>query len=267
MKSFLKWAGGKQKLLDRILPAIGTEGSLIEPFAGSAVVSINAPHRHIISADTNPDLINLFRILVAHPDAMISKLLELFTPENNTPEMYYELRRQFNLTTDLNERAHLFVYLNRHGYNGMCRYNSTGGFNVPFGRYKSPAVPLNELRQFANAAASIDFVVGDFRDVMGRAKHGDVIYCDPPYVPVSATASFTSYSQGGFSEKDHLDLRNLAVIAQHNGVRVVISNHDTPATRKLYSEAQIVTFDVQRNISCDGANRQKAKELIAVYAP
>ena len=192
----------------------------------------------------------------------------LFAPENNNEIKYYEFRDEFNSCIQKQRRAALFVYLNRHCYNGLCRYNSKGVFNTPFGRYKQPRIPRKEMMHFIEAAKNASFDCADYQDTMDKAEKGDVIYCDPPYVPLSATSYFTDYHVGGFNWDDQILLAEKAEQLAKRGVRVVISNHDTKEIRKLYNKgkAKISSFDVQRNISCDPKNRKKVKELLAIYS-
>jgi DNA adenine methylase len=149
----------------------------------------------------------------------------------------------------------------------LIRYNSKGGFNVPFGKYKKPYFPLEELRAFYRKTQSTatEFMAADFRAVFALLEPGDVVYCDPPYVPLSQTSSFTAYAGNVFGEQEQRDLAMLAREAWQKGIHVVLSNHDTELTRSLYSSAILKHFAVQRFISCDGDNREAAPELLAVY--
>jgi DNA adenine methylase len=155
--------------------------------------------------------------------------------------------------------------LNKHCFNGLCRYNSKGGFNTPYGKYKKPYFPEKEMYEFYERSKKAVFQKADFLQTMRSAKSGDVVYCDPPYVPLSKTANFTSYSAGGFGEEQQLLLARAAEKLKARGVTVIISNHDTKFTAKAYQAARIHRFDVQRFISCNGGNRGKAKEVLAVF--
>lgn len=265
MKPFLKWAGNKYRIVHKIRGILPPGKRLIEPFAGSAAVFLNTEYKENIINDRNSDLINVFVTLNHYGPAFIDACKRLFTPEHNVPRVYYEIREEFNATRDLFRKATLFVYLNRHGYNGLCRYNNEGGFNVPFGRYKNTYFPFEEMMMFYHKSQSATFVTEDFEAVMQQTQLGDVIYCDPPYVPLSATANFTNYSAGGFGFGEHLRLAKAAREASERGVPVLISNHKTPFTEETYQAAQITTFHVQRLISCDSTNRNKAIELLALF--
>lgn len=264
-KSFLKWAGGKFKVLPRIFSALPAGQRLIEPFAGSAVVSLNAPFALAIASDSNRDLVNLYQSVAADPRKFIEEASILFAPKYNAREQYDALRAEFNESDDPFRRSVIFVYLNRHCFNGLCRYNSKGHFNVPFGRYKNPIFPRKQVEQFAHAAQRIEFQNIDFEEAMSATKSGDVVYCDPPYVPLSLTANFTGYTEGTFGAKEQIRLAEIARELQARGIPVVISNHDTEFTRSIYEGATIESFGVQRNISRDGKNRGKAPELLAIF--
>jgi len=261
----LKWAGGKFRLLDRILPWLPEGNCLIEPYAGSGAVFLNTNYDRYILNDINPDLIHTYQYVKKKPAEFITQARDFFHPKYNQEKMYYALRDQFNQTTDLTERAILFLYLNRHGYNGLCRYNQKGGFNVPFGRYKNPYFPEKEIYAFAQKAKKARFVCQDFKNVMQKAKTGNIIYCDPPYVPLSDTASFTQYAQTGFTETEQTTLAALAEDLQKRNIITVISNHDTQFTRKLYRKANIKAFQQKRYISCKTNERNHAKELVACF--
>ena len=267
LKPFLKWAGGKFKLapfIHKNLPN-RTGKRLIEAFAGSAAVSLALDFDAYILNDTNADLINLYRILKSEKQSFIDFAHSFFTPSNNQEARFYELREQFNNSNDVAERSAIFIYLNRHAFNGLCRYNSKGRFNVPFGKYKSPYFPETEMQGFICKADRMELMNGDFQTTLMLAGSDDIVYCDPPYVPLSETASFTAYATGGFDFNDQIRLATIAQQTAEQTQGVLISNHDTEFTRKIYQSARIETIDVQRNIAANGSSRQKVGELLAIY--
>ena len=265
-RPFLKWAGNKYRIIERIQKSLPTGKCLIEPFAGSCAVFLNTDYESYIINDNNPDLINLYNILKKDGAAFIKKCRYYFTPRFNDEEQYYKLRQKFNDSNDIYKRAILFVYLNRHGYNGLCRYNLKGGYNVPFGRYKKPYFPEKEMLTFHEKAQKAKFVLSSFEEVIKSAKSGDVIYCDPPYVPLSTSANFTSYSTGGFNLEKQQQLADLANEISSKGIPILISNHNTNFTRQAYNNAnKIMKFHVQRFISCNGKKRGTAGELLALF--
>lgn len=265
MKPFLKWAGGKYKIIDRIQQVLPNGRRLIEPFAGSGAVFLNIDFEEYLIADINADLINLYQQVQEHGEEFISYASALFTQENNTETAFYNLRCEFNSCTDIARKSALFVYLNRHCFNGLCRYNSKGQFNVPFGRYSNPVFPTVEMLNFHEKSKRTVFEVADFKTVMEKADIGSVIYCDPPYAPLTTTANFSSYTKQGFTLSDQQALADHAQKLVARGIPVVISNHDTEQTQLLYAKARIISFNVQRFISSNTKNRHKAAELIALY--
>lgn len=276
IKSFLKWAGGKSQsirflhehmcmrngYLNGITDFI--EGRFIEPFVGSGVVFMNVFAESYVINDINTDLVLIYKALQTSGEEFIAACEELFIPENNTPERYNELREEFN-STDIKDirKGALFIYLNRHGFNGLCRYNKSGGFNVPFGKYDVVGFPKENLKKAVSKLKNVIIFNRPFEDIIEMAGVGDTIYCDPPYVPMSATASFTDYAQTRF---EYTDQEKLARLAEESKARIFISNHDNAVTRELYKNAdEIVEIEVNRFISADKDSRKPVKELLAIY--
>jgi DNA adenine methylase len=265
-RPFLKWAGNKYQILRRILQELPAGNRLIEPFAGSGAVFLNTDYDRYLISDINRDLITLFKTLKDGGEEFIRYAARYFRPKNNSADAYYRLRERFNTTGDVREKSALFLYLNRHGYNGLCRYNASHRFNVPFGRYKRPYFPATEMRAFHAKARRAKFVYVDFRQAMARARRGNVVYADPPYVPLNDTAYFTSYSSTGFDLPEQEALARVAEDLAGRGVPVLISNHDTPFTRQIYRNASITRFPVKRSISCKAEQRNEVSELLALFA-
>ncbi|WP_133405542.1 Dam family site-specific DNA-(adenine-N6)-methyltransferase [Parashewanella tropica] len=265
-RAFLKWAGGKFKLVDKLKESLPEGQRLVEPFVGAGSVFLNTNYSSYLLCDINQDLINLYQILQRTPERYIKESRKLFVPEMNRKDAYYEIREAFNQTNNKFDRSLWFLYMNRHGFNGLCRYNRKGGFNVPFGSYKKPYFPEKELLAFAEKAQQAEFKCVGYEQAFDLAKAGDVIYCDPPYAPLSTTASFTTYVGAGFSLDDQALLaRRARLVAREKNIPVVISNHDIPLTRELYHGAMFDQIKVQRNISQKGSGRTKVDELIALY--
>lgn len=265
-RPFLKWAGGKYRLLHRIAPLLPQGERLVEPFAGSAAVWLNSRHEAALICDRNADLIALYRCLQREGEAFIDFCGQFFTKESNCRDTYELLRGEFNATSDEVRKAALFLYLNRHGFNGLIRYNGKGRFNVPFGTHKTPYFPRAEMRAFYTRTVECDtvFLAGDFRDCFGLIREGDAVYCDPPYLPHSPTANFTAYA-GSFGLAEHEALARLAAHTAGNGIPVLLSNHDTALSRRLYAGAYLEAFSVQRHISCKGGERRAVPELLALF--
>lgn len=267
-RAFLKWAGGKYSLIEQIHARLPEGKKLVEPFVGAGSVFLNSDYESYLLNDVNPDLIRLYKYVKSRPKTLVKDARTLFNAKNNDKVRYYGLRQEFNSTDDPYYRALLFIYLNRHGYNGLCRYNLKGGFNVPFGDYTKPYFPEDEIFAFSEKAKKAKFVCEDYKKTFSRARAGAVIYCDPPYAPLSLTANFTSYSVGGFDPNEQAKLALLAErTAFKRNIPVLVSNHDTELTRKLYDNAEQSFVRVGRNISQKAENRKKVGEIFAYYAP
>lgn len=265
VRPFLKWPGGKYRIVSYIKTMLPPGDRLVEPFVGSGAVFLNTDYSSYWLNDNNSDLINLYRVLQTEGDDFINYCRSFFTLENNTPERYYELRTIFNTTSDVVLKSALLVYLNRHGYNGLVRYNSQGEYNVPFGQYKKPYFPETEMKYFYYKSQKAEFTTGDFSEVMTAARPGDVFYCDPPYVPLSNTANFVTYSTGGFSMEQQEKLAKLAFELSQRDIPVLVSNHDTAFTEMAYKAARVNRLQVRRSISCNGSNRSKVGEVLALF--
>ncbi|MFT2091922.1 Dam family site-specific DNA-(adenine-N6)-methyltransferase [Paraglaciecola sp. 2405UD69-4] len=266
-RAFLKWAGGKYKLIEDLKAKLPQGDKLIEPFVGAGSVFLNTDYSRYLLNDINPDLINLYNIVKQQADNYVSDSISLFTAANNAEQRYYEIRQEFNESSDLYERAVFFLYLNRHGYNGLCRYNNSGKFNVPFGRYKAPYYPEHEIHVFSERSQRATFTCTSFEKVFSKARQGAIIYCDPPYAPINKTAMFNSYAKGGFTLDSQVKLADLARRTSENrGIPVLVSNHDTEFTRDIYQGAHITSLQVSRFISQNGNKRLKVAELLALYS-
>ncbi|MXP67864.1 adenine-specific DNA-methyltransferase [Pantoea sp. Aalb] len=265
-RAFLKWAGGKYQLLDDIRRYLPKGDCLIEPFVGAGSVFLNIDYDRYHLADINGDLINLYNIVKMRTISFIEDASQLFTNNGNTAAIYYALRTAFNASNDAYYRAVLFLYLNRHGYNGLCRYNLRGEFNVPFGYYNKPYFPEAELLYFAERAQKATFVCESYDITLTRAYKGSVIYCDPPYTPLSSTAKFTTYHTNRFSLQEQLHLAELAnKLSNENNIPLLISNHDTLLTRKWYKHAHLHVVKARRSISRNISSRIQVNELLALF--
>lgn len=268
MRSALKWAGGKKKLVDDIKQLLPLENKkrLIEPFVGGGSVFLNMDFDEYLLVDMNKDLINLFNILKNDSSKFIAESAHYFQSHFNLPEQYYDLRKEFNASADPFYRSLIFLYMNRHGYNGLCRYNNSGGYNVPFGRYKKPYFPRAELEFFAEKSQRAQFIQGDFEVAFNQMKAGDVIYCDPPYSPINRTSNFTAYAGNAFGDKEQIRLVKCAEEAKRQNIPTLISNHDVKFTREIYNGAdKLSTLKVRRSISRKGHGRVKIGELMVLY--
>lgn len=268
IKPFLKWAGGKFGVIDDLLAHMPHGHRLIEPFAGGGSIFLNAGFDEAIVSDACQDLILTYQVMQREPLALIDKANVMFR-EGNNPEYFDDIKVRFN-RRDMTqmERAAAFIYLNRHCYNGLMRYNRQGEFNVGFGKYRQPYFPLAELEAFSAVASRCTFAVADCNDTVALAGEGDVVFCDPPYEPMPGKSGFTNYSGQSFRFDDQVRLAQSLKAAHQRGASVVITNSGAPAIRELYTS---MGFDVRplrarRSISCTGETRETVTDIIGVLA-
>ncbi|HID3221181.1 TPA: Dam family site-specific DNA-(adenine-N6)-methyltransferase [Enterobacter cloacae] len=265
-RPFLKWAGGKYSLLpelDRLIPA---GKRLVEPFVGGGSVFLNSEkHESYLLADVNADLINLYQMLeVDH--IRVCSLAKILFERANSEEAYKELRDEFkNQRMGAPERAAAFLFLNRHCFNGLIRYNRDGFFNVGWGKYEAPYFPEIEIKAFKQKSHKCVFLNAGYRRTLALAGEGDVVYCDPPYEPLPGTAGFTNYAAGGFSWADQISLAESCVAAHQRGAKVLISNSTAPRVIELYEQHGFTLHHVRgrRAISSKGSARETAKDIVA----
>jgi DNA adenine methylase len=270
----LKWAGGKGQLLPAILARLPYSiGRYYEPFAGGAavffaVVEAGIPERAVLG-DQNGELLNVYRCLAAGPAsvaAALSLLISEFEQRDGTGRrsFFYELRSGSSGT--LPEVAARTIFLNRTCYNGLYRVNSRGEFNVPYGRYKQPSFPPQQALEEASAALQQAEIRGpaDFTEVVSTARAGDFVYFDPPYAPLSATASFTSYTSGGFGAEGQRRLLEECVRLTRLGVRFLLSNSSGDDVGALYAGEgfHVERIPARRAINSNGARRGPVEELL-----
>ncbi len=261
---FLKWAGGKQRLLTQYKPYFppeGTIGHYFEPFIGSAAVFFHQQYPMAILSDQNGKLIEVYRSVRDDLDQVVSAL----KLHRNEADYYYTVRAQNPADLSPAERAARLIYLNKTCYNGLYRENSKGEFNVPFGRYKNPKI-CDEARLRAASAVlqGVDLQVADFSDAVETAVAGDFVYFDPPYVPLSATSNFTSYNKRGFGREDQERLANTVAQLTDRGIKVMLSNSSAPLVYDLYgrSSYRIIDIRARRNINSNASRRGLVKELL-----
>lgn len=265
-RPFLKWAGGKYSLLpelDRLIPA---GKRLIEPFVGGGSVFLNVEkHESFLLADVNADLINLYQMLeVDH--IRVCSLAKILFERANSEAAYKELRSEFNnQRMGAPERAAAFLFLNRHCFNGLIRYNRDGFFNVGWGKYEAPYFPEIEIKAFKKKSHKCVFLNAGYSRTLALAGEGDVVYCDPPYEPLPGTAGFTNYAAGGFSWADQISLAESCVAAHQRGAKVLISNSTAPRVLELYEQHGFILHhvDARRAISSKGSTRETAKDIVA----
>ncbi|STB29436.1 Dam family site-specific DNA-(adenine-N6)-methyltransferase [Citrobacter koseri] len=265
-RPFLKWAGGKYSLLpelDRLIP----EGKrLVEPFVGGGSVFLNSEkHESFLLADVNADLINLYQMLeVDH--IRVCSLAKILFERANSEEAYKDLRDEFNnQRMGAPERAAAFLFLNRHCFNGLIRYNRDGFFNVGWGKYEAPYFPEIEIMAFKLKSHKCVFLNAGYRRTLALSGDGDVVYCDPPYEPLPGTAGFTNYAAGGFTWDDQIALAENCVSAHQRGAKILISNSTAPRVLELYEHLGFTLHHVnaRRAISSKGSTRETARDIVA----
>lgn len=270
ISSPLKWVGGKQTILSGILPKIGNPNTFVEPFIGSATVSLNVCANKYIMNDMNYDLINLYNHLISNSKGLIELSSKNF--ENMNKDMFYELRNSFNSASyNSLERAALFLVMNKFAFNGVCRYNKNGIFNVPYGQSSKKGFPLKEISSFVNHFSSKEHVLlhGDFNNPMlyQNLTEGDVVYFDPPYLPADEfDSNFTAYTKEDFSSEQHRQIVEICKSLRGKGVLCLVSNHSTKRTEELYNDAdELVIIPKKRLISAKKETRMIINEILAVY--
>lgn len=278
MRPVLKWAGGKARLAPRICEAFAEpcRGTYYEPFCGSAAVLLYrracGDVEDAVLSDVNPKLVAVHLAIRDHVEGVLNALDRL--PADDWRERYYDVRDRFNNGPwDGPTHAARFIWLNRAGFNGLYRENRKGAFNVPVGRYSALRLPRAEhFRKVSELLQGVDIVCASFDEVLCMAGEGDHVYCDPPYVPLTATANFTAYQKQPFGAEAQEALAREARRAARSGARVVLSNHDLPLVREeLYPPHEgfehVSSPQVARSISRKSAGRKKVGEVIARIGP
>ncbi len=266
LRPILKWAGGKRSLVPRILKELPARiDTYYEPFVGGAAVFLALAEekrfQRAVISDKNKELVNLYQVVQGDVEKLLKKL-ELLQSKTSEKE-YYAIRAQKGGSRL--DRAARLIYLNKTGYNGLYRVNSSGGFNVPYGRYKRPKVyDPPRLRAAAIALQNVKIETHDFEDSCRAAKPGDAVYLDPPYLPVSKTASFSAYHSEAFGLSEHQRLARAFAKLVERGVCTVLSNSDTPETRELYRPFKPAGVQVRRPINSIATRRGVVSELLVV---
>jgi DNA adenine methylase len=261
---FLKWAGGKRQLVSRILGIVPDRiGTYFEPFVGGGAVffALAAEEKRrfqrAVLADANRDLVTCYQAIQREVEAVIAELRGY----RYERDFYYEVRARSPRAPV--KVAARFIYLNRCGYNGLYRVNSRGVFNVPFGRYKNPVIcDAPRLRAVAAALQHAEIVHADFGETLARATADDFVYLDPPYVPLSATSSFTRYARAGFGPEEQERLAKHLRALGEAGVPALLSNSYCAATRQLYDNMPYQMVYVGRAINSVAHKRGAVAELL-----
>lgn len=286
----LKWAGGKRQLLEELYARFPeTFDSYREPFLGGGAVFFDLAPAEASLNDANPRLVNVYEQVRDRPEELIARLESFRDPEGDTDESrafaeadrdgdavgnyYYQQRALFNRrpaseTFDPLEEAALFVYLNQTCFNGLYRENADGEFNVPIGRYADPDwVQCDRIRAASRALDGVTVTNQDFEAAIEEAGAGDLVYCDPPYEPMSPTADFTEYSADGFDRDDQERLVETVRRLDERGVWVVLSNSGVTYDRYREAGLWVERVGATRAINSDADNRDEVDEIVATNVP
>lgn len=265
--TFVKWAGGKTQLLKKYSSLYPKDfNKYFEPFLGSAAIFFYIKQKRnpkeCFLSDTNPELVNVFKIVQSNPNRLL-KLLKEHKEKDNNREYFNEQRIKFNEIDTGLEKAALFIYLNKTCFNGLYRVNSKGEFNVPFGKYKNPSiVQEDKVRKASELLQGCEIFKSKFQDAIKKAQEGDFVYFDPPYYPLSKTASFTAYQKDAFLEREQRQLAEVFKKLDNIGCKVMLSNSDVKFITDLYEGFDIQIVRARRMISCVGTGRGKINELV-----
>lgn len=263
----VKWVGGKRQLLPQILPLIPKRmTAYCEPFLGGGAVLFALQPKRALVNDLNQDLITVYRVIKEDADALIEHL----SRHENTPEYFYRIRdldrdkEAYAALSDV-EKASRLLYLNKTCYNGLFRVNASGAFNSPYGHYRRPNI-VNEqtirgVSRYFNSC-DITFFSGDFASVLEQVPKGGFVYLDPPYDPVSDTASFTGYNRGGFGREEQVRLKECCDALTARGVKFLLSNSATPFIRELYDSYRVSIVQARRAVNSVASRRGAIEEVL-----
>lgn len=272
MKPFVKWAGGKGQLLDKLKDRFPDRyDTYYEPFLGGGALLLDTRPTRAVVNDINEQLINVYRCLKLEPRDVIREIKHIDAKPCNK-DYYLEMRDRYNYkiaNKELDaECAGLMIWINKHCFNGLYRVNSKGLFNVPYNS-NDRANAMDEVNLvnigYYLSEANVEIRCEDFESVVSGAKEGDFVYFDSPYVPVSETASFTDYTKDGFTLEDHKRLAELFRRLDKKGVKVMLSNHNVPLVHELYEGYYIECVDVRRNINSDSKKRMGKEVIVTNY--
>lgn len=278
-KPFLRWAGGKRRLIPLILEFFpftfsGLSNHFYEPFLGGGALSLHlgnrdlknhVPGKNLVLNDINPDLVTTYIVVRDNVEELITSLSII---SKDVSKSQFEKIRAWTPKTDL-ERAVRFIYLNKTCFNGLWRVNSRGEFNVPWGKLRNPRIfEENDLRIVSQRLKGSTIRNSSFTSCVEDSHKGDLVYFDPPYIPLSSSSSFSKYAKDDFGIMDHFALAGVIEGLTSRGVKVILSNSDTAITREIYGNLlDLRQISVQRNISASSKSRISVKEIIGVNFP
>jgi DNA adenine methylase len=262
-RPLLKWAGGKTQLLGEIIPKMPEKyGRFIEPFFGGGAVFFAVRPEGGIIADSNPELVNLYRSVAADVEGVMAQLRSY----ENTEEVFYAVRALDVTKLSNVEAAARTIFLNRTCFNGLYRVNKSGQFNVPFGRYKNPKIiDEDALKAASPLLSNTTIICGDYKTVLkDSAQPGDFIFLDPPYLPISEYADFKRYTKEQFYEEDHVELAAEVNRLHELGCHVILTNSNHPLVHEQYRKFAVEVVQTKRYISCNGKGRTGEDVIVTV---
>lgn len=263
VKPILKWAGGKTQMLSDLLPKVPfSYGRYIEPFLGGGAMFFALQPENAIIADSNPELINMYRQVSDHVDDVIQYLEQY----ENTKERFYAVRSQKWEALPAAAAAARTIFLNKTCFNGLYRVNKKGDFNVPYGKYANPRICDRDALYSASAVLKkAEILCSDYFLVLEHyAKEGDFIFLDPPYLPVSEYSDFKRYTKEQFYEEDHVELAKIIMRLHERGCHVILTNSNHPLVHELYAPFTIDIVHTKRYISCRGSSRQGEDVIVTI---
>ncbi len=269
MVPFVKWAGGKRQMLEQLCIRMpDTYNAYYEPFVGGGAMVLSLAPEEARINDINQELVHTYTEIRDHLDALLEKLMEL-DKVTCTREFYYELRSRYNekrLNSSYDtEMAALFIYLNKHCFNGLYRVNTKGEFNVPWNQKQSiRSMDMENIKAISAYLKSVTITCQDFEQALAGVQKGDFIYFDSPYAPLNPT-SFDSYTKEGFTEEEHRRLAELFRELTKKGVYCMLTNHNTELIQELYEGFLIEEIDVRRAINSDPKKRRGKEVIIRNY--
>lgn len=264
-KPILKWAGGKTQMLGDLIPKVpASYGRYIEPFFGGGAMFFALQPENAVIADSNPELINMYRQVADNVDEVIKHLRTY----ENTSEMFYAVRSLEWTTLPEAEAAARTIFLNKTCFNGLYRVNKRGQFNVPFGKYKNPRICDEDgLRAASEVLKKAEIICGDYFLVLEHyAQPGDFVFLDPPYLPISEYSDFKRYTKEQFYEEDHVELAKMIMTLHERGCHILLTNSNHPLVHELYAPFTIDVIQTKRHISCNGSTR-KGEDVIVTIQP
>lgn len=260
----VKWVGGKRQLMFELIKNMPKSyNRYFEPFIGGGALFFELQPEQAYISDMNEELINLYSVVRDN----VYELIKDLSKHEVSKEYFLEIRNidrteQYTELSDV-ERASRFIYLNRTCFNGMYRVNSQGQFNVPFGHYKNPRIiDKNNLLNCSELLKKTEIKCADFSEILTKVKKGDLVYFDPPYVPLNETSSFTSYTKDGFDINMQFKLRDVCDELDNKGVKFMLSNSDTKLVNELYVNYEIKKVFASRQINANTDGRGKITEVL-----